>query len=232
MGSNFERLQKIINQAYAENFSCLFHVKPRNLPRSPYLWPRWSSPLDLNWKKLRIQGCIENKKCSPEKVSITKYLQIDTLHTQKLEFIHLELACPSKSRIFGKCKNIEGFNFKKKKHVKKSTFFNFFSISQLIRIVLQLNFSEMVLNMQVYLHKNSKILIPCEKKNRGKKILFLVNSWFRLNKNLNYLNYRKNPSKWWICTTKMIEKWAPFANSCQTVKVLKKRIIVHCAVLS
>ena len=26
MSSNFERLQKIINQAYAENFSCLFYV--------------------------------------------------------------------------------------------------------------------------------------------------------------------------------------------------------------
>ena len=44
MSSNFERLQKIINQAYDENFSCLFHVEPRNLPRSPYLWPRWSGP--------------------------------------------------------------------------------------------------------------------------------------------------------------------------------------------
>jgi hypothetical protein len=37
---------------------------------------------------------IENKKCSPEKVSIICSLQIDTLPTQKLEFIHLELACP------------------------------------------------------------------------------------------------------------------------------------------
>ena len=46
MISNFERRQKIINQAYAENFSCLFHVEPRNLPRSLYLWPRWSGPFD------------------------------------------------------------------------------------------------------------------------------------------------------------------------------------------
>ena len=37
MSSNFERLQKIINQAYAEDFSCLFYVEPRNLLRSPYL---------------------------------------------------------------------------------------------------------------------------------------------------------------------------------------------------
>jgi hypothetical protein len=32
MSSNFERLQKITNQAYAKNFSCLFYVEPRNLP--------------------------------------------------------------------------------------------------------------------------------------------------------------------------------------------------------
>ena len=47
-----------------------------------------------------------NKKCSPEKVSIKKYLQIDTLHTQKLEFISLELACPSplqQKLFFGVC---------------------------------------------------------------------------------------------------------------------------------
>ena len=37
MNSNFERLQKITNQAYAEDFSCLFYVEPRNLLRSPYL---------------------------------------------------------------------------------------------------------------------------------------------------------------------------------------------------
>ena len=50
---------------------------------------RWgfSKPL------LRIQRCIENKKCSPEKVSIFRKLQIDTLSTQNLELIYLELAC-------------------------------------------------------------------------------------------------------------------------------------------
>ena len=46
MTSNFERLTKIINQAYAENFSFLYHVERRNLPRPSYLWPRWSSPFD------------------------------------------------------------------------------------------------------------------------------------------------------------------------------------------
>ena len=55
---------------------------------------------------LRILGFTENKKCSPEKVSIIMYLQIDTLHTQKLEFIHLELACsrPGQQKwFFGEC---------------------------------------------------------------------------------------------------------------------------------
>ena len=32
MGSNFERLQKITNQAYIKDFSCLFHMEPGNLP--------------------------------------------------------------------------------------------------------------------------------------------------------------------------------------------------------
>ena len=37
------------NQVYAENFSCLFHVVPINLPRSPNsLGPRWSGPLLKN----------------------------------------------------------------------------------------------------------------------------------------------------------------------------------------
>ena len=35
MSSNFERLQKIINQAYAENFSCLFHVNPEICQDAP-----------------------------------------------------------------------------------------------------------------------------------------------------------------------------------------------------
>ena len=51
MSSNFEKLQKIINQAYAENFSCLFHV-----PRSPYLWPRWSGPF---LSQLLLRGFVD-----------------------------------------------------------------------------------------------------------------------------------------------------------------------------
>ena len=47
MRSNFERLQivqKVINQAYVENFSCLFHVEPRILQRCPKPGVRWSGP--------------------------------------------------------------------------------------------------------------------------------------------------------------------------------------------
>ena len=55
MSSNFERLQKIINEAYAESFSFLIHVKPRNLPRSPYLWPRWSGPFEWFWCPINLQ---------------------------------------------------------------------------------------------------------------------------------------------------------------------------------
>ena len=45
MSSNFERLQKIIDQAYDENFNCLFDVEPRNLLRWSKPGPRWSGPL-------------------------------------------------------------------------------------------------------------------------------------------------------------------------------------------
>ena len=52
------------------------------------------------------------------------YLQIDTLHTQKLEFIHLELACPRPGQQKLANAKIEGSNVKNEKsHVKK--FFSF-----------------------------------------------------------------------------------------------------------
>ena len=51
MNSNFERLQKIINQAYDENFNCQFHLEPRNLPRYPKPWPGWSGPFHFS------EGC-------------------------------------------------------------------------------------------------------------------------------------------------------------------------------
>ena len=35
------------------------------------------------------------------------------------------------------------------------------------------------------------------------------------------INYRKNPTKWVIFTTKMIQKWVPFANSFQAIKFRK-----------
>ena len=47
MISNFERFHEIQKQADSESYSSLCHVEPRNLPRSPYLWPRWSGPLSL-----------------------------------------------------------------------------------------------------------------------------------------------------------------------------------------
>ena len=40
-------------RAYAKIFSCLFHVEPRNLQRSPYLGPRWSGPF---WIKICDQS--------------------------------------------------------------------------------------------------------------------------------------------------------------------------------
>ena len=128
-------------------------------------WPfifRWGFHKPL----LRIQRFIENKKCSPEKVSIIWYLQIDTLCKQKLKFIHLELPRPEQQKwVFWQMQKLRVSISKMKSNMwKNSTFFNFFSISQLIQIVLQLNFSELVLNMQIYLYKNSKIMFPHEKK--------------------------------------------------------------------
>ena len=35
MNSNFEKLERITKEAGSENFSCLFHVEPGNLPRWP-----------------------------------------------------------------------------------------------------------------------------------------------------------------------------------------------------
>ena len=44
ISSNLERLHEIKKEAYAENLSCLSHWEPRNLPRPPQLWARWSDP--------------------------------------------------------------------------------------------------------------------------------------------------------------------------------------------
>ena len=88
--------------------------------KCPFIF-RWGFGKPL----LRIQGFTENKKYSPDKVSIIWYLQIDTLPTQ-LEFIHLELACPTlkQQKCFLASAKIEGSNFKNEKsQVKK--FFNF-----------------------------------------------------------------------------------------------------------
>ena len=45
MISNFERFHEIQKQANSESYSSLSHVEPRNLPRCPVLWARWSGPL-------------------------------------------------------------------------------------------------------------------------------------------------------------------------------------------
>ena len=53
---------------------------------------------------------------------------------------------------------------KMKSHMlKKSIVFNFLLISQLIQKVLQSNLSKLVLNIHIYLYKNSKILFLHEK---------------------------------------------------------------------
>jgi hypothetical protein len=49
----------------------------------------WEAPV----KNSKFKGVIENKQCSPEKVSIICYLQIDTLPTQKLMQNYHELSC-------------------------------------------------------------------------------------------------------------------------------------------
>ena len=52
MSSNFERLQKIINQAHAENFSCLSGESPL---LSIYLRISYLvSPFEKSWKLLNI----------------------------------------------------------------------------------------------------------------------------------------------------------------------------------
>ena len=38
MSSNFERFHEILNQANSENFSCLSHVEPKNLPGCKMIW--------------------------------------------------------------------------------------------------------------------------------------------------------------------------------------------------
>ena len=61
---------------------------------------------------------------------------------------------------------------------------------------------------------------------------------YRLHIGTKFLNYNKysifaiiakNPSKWLICTTKMIQKRTPFVIPCCTIQVLKKRNTVDWA---
>jgi hypothetical protein len=79
---------------------------------------------------LKIHGGIQNKKCSPEKVSITMHLQINSLYTQNLEYIHHELTCSRSDQAkvaFWADAKIEDFNFKRNKsHVDKIYSFQLF----------------------------------------------------------------------------------------------------------
>ena len=62
-----------------------------------------------------------DKKCSPEKVSIKKHLQIDTLPTQKMEFIHHE----QQKWVFWQMQKSRFLILEIKSHISKnSTIFN------------------------------------------------------------------------------------------------------------
>ena len=74
--------------------------------------------------------------------------------------------------------------------LKRSTIFNFLSISQLIRNVLQSNFLKLVSNMHIYLYKNSKIQFFRGKKRSFFKIFFT--NFFKIWKSI-YYNCRKLP---------------------------------------
>ena len=94
--------------------------------------------------------------------------------------------------------------------LKNSTIFNFLLRSQLIQIVLQLNFLNLVSNMHIYLYKNSKIQFFHQKKILI-LIFFLIFFKFESQFTLIAANYRKFPYKWVILSTKMIQKWCFFA---------------------
>ena len=105
------------------------------------------------------------KKCRPEKVSIIWHLQIDTLPTQKLEFI--KMGIENKIQILFKTWSGKGGFL---------AIFNFLLISQLIQKFLQSNFSKLVFNMHIYLYENSKILFLVENLGQNFKLFFLSNA--------------------------------------------------------
>ena len=137
---------------------------------SDAFWPflvHWG----LDKHLLKIQGGHINKKCSPEKVSIIRHLQIDTSYTQNLEFIHHELACSRSDQakvVFWQMQKLKHSISKIKRCMLKV--FNFLYIFQLIQKVLTSNFFNLVLNIHICLYKNSKILFLLAKNNFYVKI--------------------------------------------------------------
>jgi hypothetical protein len=80
------------------------------------------TPVENSWGTYRI------KKCSPEKVVIKTHLQIDTLPTQKLEFIYRELTYPRPEQqkwVFWQMQKLRFLILEIKSHMlKNSTVFN------------------------------------------------------------------------------------------------------------
>ena len=56
MNSNFERFPEILNQANSENFSCLSHVEPKNLPRCPKPGAKCMNIWKLQVKNFKIKN--------------------------------------------------------------------------------------------------------------------------------------------------------------------------------
>ena len=88
--------------------------------------------------------------------------------SQKLEFIHHELACSRSDQakvVFLQMQKLKlSISKIKSGMLKKSTVFNFLYIFQLFQKVLTSNFLNLVLNIHIWLYKDSKILFLLEKK--------------------------------------------------------------------
>ena len=89
MSSNFESFHEILKQANSENFSCLFHVEPRNLPRCPKPGARWSGP----WESYEIVGSFfslnSKNSCDMLKLAILKNWILMSLQKRTREHAYL-----------------------------------------------------------------------------------------------------------------------------------------------
>ena len=126
-----------------------------------------SSPLGVGQAPVEnAWGTYKIKNVAQKKLAI---LQIDALPTQKMEFIHHELACSRSDQakvVFWQMQKLKlSISKIKSCMLKKSTVFNFLYIFQLIQKVLTSNFLNLVLNIHICLYKNSKILFLLEKNN-------------------------------------------------------------------